>query len=126
MRSLEQIITDPANGNSPEFIAERLGLQPVLVRTQQEVARFKVDDLPVLGEYVPDGWTATTAAVWVPREMFYDDDEDELVLWGMAVAMTRLMTDRYGMPVKDAEFGIAVDSVGRESLSIRAYQRHRE
>lgn len=125
MRPLESIISDPANGNSPEFIAERLGLHPTLVRNQRDVVALSVEDLPILGSYQPEGWTSTEAAVWVPQEMIFAG-LSSIALHGMATAMFCLFNDKHGHPVKNAEFGLAVDFTGITTISIRAYRRDRK
>ena len=128
MRSLENIVTDKANGNSPEFIAEKLGLAPVLVRCADDMAPHNMElaKLPELGSYVPEGWTATTASILVPIEMTQHDGP----LHGMgnnmiSIAMLACFQDRQGMPVRGKEFGLAIDQRGK-MVSIRGYERLRE
>ena len=138
MRSLDQIIADPANGNSPEFIAEKLGLAPVLVRCADDMAvhNMELEKLPRLGGYVPEGWTATTASAMIPIEMtcpghpWHGMGNDAI-----AMAMIVCFQDRQGMPQRGKEFGLAIDQSGALGfgpeglsgwLSIRGYERQRE
>ena len=128
MRSLENIVTDPANGNSPEFIAEKLGLAPVLVRCADDMAPHNMElaKLPELGAYVPEGWQATTASILVPIEMTKHDGAFHGMGNNMiSIAMLACFQDRQGMPVRGKEFGLAIDQRGK-MVSIRGYERLRE
>jgi len=128
MRSLENIVTDKANGNSPEFMAEKLGLAPVLVRCADDMAPHNMElaKLPELGAYVPDGWTATTASVLIPVEMTRHDGPWHGMGNNMiSIAMVACFQDRQGMPVRGREFGLAIDHRGK-MVSIRGYERQRE
>lgn len=137
MRSLENIVTDPANGNSPEFIAEKLGLAPVLVRCADDMAvhNMELAKLPELGSYVPEGWVASTASAMIPVEMtqeyhpWYGMGNDAI-----AMAMITCFQDRQGMPQRGKEYGLAIDQRGAcgmggdglsSWLSIRGYERTR-
>ena len=117
MRSLQEIIKDPMNNNTPEFIAERFGLSPVLVRTREDIESLAIGKLPVLGDYVPEGWKAGNAACMVDRHIADIHCGNDLAMSSMAAGIAHILQ------MRNIEVGLAVDVKTPQWVGVRTYLR---